>query len=232
MNRISIESKFVTNEFLFELKRYKELNISEELYSFLLAVEFPWKALGKPLTKFVEKCVESIPLESRIQGKVSEHAYLENKDQIVISVGAIVEPGAFIAGPSFIAANAVIRHGAYVRGSAYVSENCVVGHTTECKGSILLPHAKAAHYNYVGDSILGVDTNLGAGTKLANLKINHKNIILPLDNKKVDTGLKKFGAILGNRAQTGCNSVTNPGTIMLPETILFPNQTALGIIRR
>ena len=71
MNRISIESKFVTNEFLFELKRYKELNISEELYSFLLAVEFPWKALGKPLTKFVEKCVESIPLESRIQGKVS-----------------------------------------------------------------------------------------------------------------------------------------------------------------
>lgn len=232
LNRISIESKFVTNEFLFELKRHQELRITSDLYRFLLEAEFPWKALGKPLVKFVETCVEQIPLSERIKGNVSPHAFLENKDQIVVCEGAQVEAGAFIAGPAFIGPHSVVRHGAYIRGSVYISEACVVGHTTECKGSIFLPHAKAAHFNYVGDSLLGVDTNLGAGTKLANLKINQKNIILALDNKKLDTGLKKFGAILGNRSQTGCNSVTNPGTILLPETVLLPNQTALGVIRR
>ncbi|WP_158996900.1 LbetaH domain-containing protein [Pigmentibacter ruber] len=232
MNRISIESKFVTNDFLFELKRFKELNISEELYRYLLEVEYPWQALGKPLTKFIENCIQKIPPEQRIKGLVSEHVYLENKDSIVISKGAVVEAGAYISGPTFIGPEAIIRHGAYVRGSVYISQGAVVGHTTECKGSILMPSAKAAHFNYVGDSLLGVDTNLGAGTKLANLKMNHKNIILALDNKKIDSGLKKFGAVLGNRAQTGCNSVTNPGTIMLPETVLLPNHTALGVIRR
>ena len=110
----------------------------------------------------------------RIKGKVSDQAYLENKEQIVICEGVVVEPGAYIAGPTFIGPNAIVRHGAYVRGSVYISEGAVVGHTTECKGSIFLPFAKAAHFNYVGDSILGYDCNLGAGTKLANLKMNHK----------------------------------------------------------
>ncbi|WGL59104.1 hypothetical protein QEJ31_11290 [Pigmentibacter sp. JX0631] len=232
MNRISIESKFVTNDFLFELKRAKELNIPEELYRYLLEVEYPWQALGKPLTKFIENCIQKIPPEQRIKGTVSEHAFLEKKELIVVAEGAVVEAGAFISGPTYIGPEAIIRHGAYVRGSVYIAQSAIVGHTTECKGSILMPHAKAAHFNYVGDSLLGVDTNLGAGTKLANLKMNHKNIILALDNKKIDSGLKKFGAVLGNRAQTGCNSVTNPGTIMLPETVLLPNHTALGVIRR
>ena len=232
MNRISIESKFVTNDFLFELKRAKELNIPEELYRYLLEVEYPWQALGKPLTNFIENCIQKIPLDHRIKGFVSDHAFLEKKELIVIAQGAVVEAGAYISGPTFIGPEAIIRHGAYVRGSVYIAQAAVVGHTTECKGSILMPHAKAAHFNYVGDSLLGVDTNLGAGTKLANLKMNHKNIILALDNKKIDSGLKKFGAVLGNRAQTGCNSVTNPGTIMLPETVLLPNHTALGVIRR
>jgi len=232
MNRISIESKFITNEILFELKRAEELKIAKDLQEFLLQSEFPWRALGKPLTQFVENCINKIDKNDRIKGKVSDQAYLENKEQIVICEGAVVEPGAYISGPTFIGPNAIVRHGAYVRGSVYISEGAVVGHTTECKGSILLPFAKAAHFNYVGDSILGYDCNLGAGTKLANLKMNHKNIIIALDNKKVDTGLKKFGAILGNRAQTGCNSVTNPGSIMLPETVLLPNHTSLGVIRR
>lgn len=232
MNRISIESKFVSNEILFELKRAEELKITKELHIFLQESEFPWRALGKPLTHFVQSCIHTFAKNERIIGKVSEHAYLENKEEIVICEGAVVEAGAFITGPTFIGPGAVIRHGAYVRGSVYISEGAVVGHTTECKGSILLPFAKAAHFNYVGDSILGYDCNLGAGTKLANLKMNHRNIIIALDNKKIDTGLKKFGAILGNRAQTGCNSVTNPGTIMLPETLLLPNHTSLGVIRR
>lgn len=232
MNRISIESKFVSNEFLFELKRAEELKISKELQIFLQEFEFPWRVLGKPLTNFVEKCVRSMDKNERIKGKLSKQAYLENEEEIVICEGAVVEAGAYLSGPTYIGPNALVRHGAYVRGSVYISEGAVIGHTTECKGSILLPLAKAAHFNYVGDSILGYDCNLGAGTKLANLKMNHRNIIIAVDNKKTDTGLKKFGAILGNRAQTGCNSVTNPGTIMLPETVLLPNHTSLGIIRR
>lgn len=232
MYRISIESKFVTNEILFELKKSNELKISNELQFFLQQAEFPWKALGKKLNQFVENCISNVPNTQRMKGKISGQAFLENQDSIVICEGAVVESGAYISGPSFIGPNVTIRHGAYIRGSVYISEGVVIGHSTECKGSIFLPFAKAAHFNYVGDSILGHDCNLGAGTKLANLKLNHSNIIIKLDNKKIDTDLKKFGAILGNRAQTGCNSVTNPGTIMLPETMLLPNHTALGVIRR
>lgn len=231
MNKVTIEAHYVTNENLFELKRAVDLEISNELLEFLLKSQNPWCALGKPLTEFIETCVDRVDKKNRMEGTISSKAFLEKEDSIVICKGATVEAGAYISGPTYIEAGATIRHGAYVRGSVYVGAHAVVGHTTECKGSILLPHAKAAHFNYVGDSILGHDCNLGAGTKLANLKINHSTIYLRLDNKKVDTGLKKFGAILGNRAQTGCNSVTNPGTIMLPESTLLPNQTALGILR-
>lgn len=232
MHRISLESKFVTNDILFELKQADALYISLELKSFLLECEYPWKALGNTLTQFIQKNIQLIEPQHRILGQVSPAAFLDNLENIVIKEGAIVEAGAYISGPCIIECNAVVRHGAYIRGSVFVGEGAVVGHTTECKGSILLPYAKAAHFNYVGDSILGYDSNLGAGTKLANLKINHSHVSIVLDNKKVDTGLKKFGAVLGNRAQTGCNAVTNPGTIMLPEAVLFPNQTALGIVKR
>ena len=231
MNIVKIESYLVNNENLFELNKSKELEISDKLKEFLLRVQNPWMALGKSLTEFIEILIKNTQLKDRLLGEISSKAYLENEDSIVICKGAVVEPGAYICGPSYIDSGAVIRHGAYVRGSVYVGEKAVIGHTTECKGSIFLPHSKAAHFNYVGDSILGHNCNLGAGTKLANLKLNHKNIALFLDSKKVDTGLKKLGAILGNRAQTGCNSVTNPGTIMLPNAQLLPNQTAWGVIK-
>lgn len=232
MNKIIIESSFVTNENLFELNKATELQISLHLVEFLRRTENPWLVLGKTLTEFIESCIHRVPKKNRLLGQISPKAYLENEETIVVCKGAVIEPGAFVAGPCFIEEGAHIRHGAYVRGSVYVGTQAIVGHTSECKGSLLLPHAKAAHFNYVGDSILGQNSNLGAGTKLANLKINHGNICLRLDKKKIDTGLRKFGAILGNRAQTGCNSVTNPGTIMLPEATLLPNQTALGILVR
>lgn len=231
MTREATESQFVSNMFLFELENPHDVPISNELHAFLAGSQFPWELLGKSLTHFVEACVASVPQKDRLSGKIDPRAYLENEQNIVISKDAVVEAGAFISGPTFIGPHAVIRHGAYVRGSVYVSSHAVVGHTTECKGCILLPHAKAAHFNYVGDSILGYDCNLGAGTKLANLKINNTNINVAVDGKKIDTGLRKFGAILGNRAQTGCNAVTNPGTIMLPNSVLLPNQTSHGIIK-
>jgi NDP-sugar pyrophosphorylase family protein len=105
-----------------------------------------------------------------------------------------------------------------------------VGHTSELKSALLLNSAKAAHFAYVGDSILGIDCNLGAGTKCANLRLDHGLVPLRFADTVASSGLKKFGAVFGNRAQTGCNAVTNPGTLLLPHAILLPNTTGQGAI--
>jgi carbonic anhydrase/acetyltransferase-like protein (isoleucine patch superfamily) len=154
-------------------------------------------------------------------------AYLAN-DKIIIGPGTIVEPGAFIKGPVIIGNHSEIRQGAYIRGDCIVGDKCVVGHTTEMKGSILLNGAKAAHFAYVGDSILGKDVNLGAGTKLANLKMIPGTITVTIDKKRYDTGRRKLGAILGDRTETGCNSVASPGTLMGPGSIVYSGVAVPG----
>lgn len=148
-------------------------------------------------------------------------------DNIEIGPGSIVEPGAFIAGPSIIGANTQVRQGAYIRGNAIIGDNCVVGHATEIKNSILLGNSKAGHFAYIGDSILG-EVNLGAGTKLANLKIVESEVTVMIDGNKHSTGLRKLGAILADGVETGCNSVTAPGTILSKNALLYPNTTARG----
>ncbi|WP_457756164.1 hypothetical protein [Thermodesulfatator indicus] len=145
---------------------------------------------------------------------------------IEIGRGVLVEPGALIKGPTCIGDFSEVRQGAYIRGSTYVGERCVVGHTTEIKNSIMLNNAKAGHFAYLGDSILGNNVNLGAGTKLANLKLKGNTIKIRIGEEIVDTGLRKLGAILGDQVQTGCNSVTNPGTLIAPHSLILPNTTA------
>jgi NDP-sugar pyrophosphorylase family protein len=147
-------------------------------------------------------------------------AFLSN-DRIIIGPGTVVEPGAFIRGPVAIGRGCEIRQGAYVRGDCLIGNGCVVGHTTEMKGSILLDGAKAAHFAYVGDSILGKDVNLGAGTKLANLKMIPGSVVVTANRKRHDTGRRKLGAVLGDRTETGCNSVTSPGTLIGPDSVLY-----------
>jgi len=147
-------------------------------------------------------------------------AYLSN-EKIIIGPGTVVEPGAFIKGPAIIGNDSEIRQGAYIRGDCIVGNRCVVGHTTEMKGSILLDGAKAGHFAYIGDSILGGDVNLGAGTKLANLKMIPGSITVTVEKKRYDTGRRKLGAILGDHTETGCNSVTSPGTLMGPSSIVY-----------
>jgi NDP-sugar pyrophosphorylase family protein len=115
-----------------------------------------------------------------------------------------------------------------MRGNCLVGNGCVVGHTTEIKGSIMLDGAKAGHFAYIGDSILGKDVNLGAGTKLANLKMIPGNIFITIDKKFHNTGRRKLGAILGDRTETGCNSVTSPGTLMEPRSIVYSGLTVAG----
>ena len=148
-------------------------------------------------------------------------AYLFN-DRILIGSDTIIEPGALIKGPVAIGGNTEIRQGAYVRRDCIVGNGCIVGHTTEIKGSIMLDGAKAGHFAYIGDSILGNEVNLGAGTKLANLKMIPGTVTVRSGKKLVDTGRRKIGAILGDRTETGCNSVTSPGTLMGPKSIVYP----------
>ena len=148
-------------------------------------------------------------------------------DEICIGQGTVIEPGAMIKGPTIIGDNTEIRQGAYIRGNVLVGDKCVVGHTTEMKSAVMLGGSKAGHFAYIGDSILG-RVNLGAGTKLANLKIIESKVILTIEGKKYATGLRKFGAILADGVETGCNSVTTPGTILSKNTLLYPNGTARG----
>lgn len=146
-------------------------------------------------------------------------------NQIQLGKGTVIEPGALIKENSIVGDYTEIRQGAYMRGSCLVGDRCVVGHTTEMKNAVMIDDAKAGHFAYIGDSILGNNVNLGAGTKLANLKITQSHMVLRINKEKYDTGLRKFGAIMGDNVETGCNSVTNPGTLLGPGSMVFPNST-------
>lgn len=149
-------------------------------------------------------------------------------DTISIGDGTVIEPGALIKGPTIIGKNTEIRQGAYIRGNCLISDRCVVGHTTEMKNAIMLNNAKAGHFAYIGDSILGNNVNLGAGTKLANLKIVGSEVNLKIKDRTYKTGLRKFGAILGDGVETGCNSVINPGVLLGKTSIVYPNINVKG----
>ena len=148
---------------------------------------------------------------------------------IIIHSSATIDSGASLIGPCYIGPRAVVRSGAYVREYSWICADAVVGHATEVKHSILLPGAKAPHFNYVGDSILGKDVNLGAGTKLSNLRNDGGEVHVRLNGERLPSGLRKFGAVLGEGVATGCNSVTNPGVVLGCNSTVWPNATVTGI---
>ena len=180
--------------------------------------------LGKGLAALLDEILSELNVgdEPVIKGDVSPHAFL--KGRVYVAEGAKVEETAYIQGPAYIGPHCEIRHGAYIRGNVYVGAKAVVGHTTEVKNAIFFDHAKAGHFAYVGDSILGRNVNLGAGTKLANLKLKGDGVkvLLPATMAPHQTGLRKLGAIMGDNAQTGCNSVLSPGAILMPDTGVMP----------
>lgn len=143
-------------------------------------------------------------------------------EDIHLAPGAVVEPGALIKGPTIVGSCTEVRQGAYIRGKCIVGKGCVVGHTTEMKSSVMLDNSKAGHFAYIGDSILGNSTNLGAGTKLANLKMREGNVHLRIGGELLDTGLRKLGAIIGDDVEIGCNSVTNPGCLLGKGSMILP----------
>ncbi len=148
-------------------------------------------------------------------------SYLEG-NSIQIGKGVIVEEGAFLGGFNLIGDNNEIRNGAYVRGEVITGKGCVLGHVSEIKSSIFLNNSKAPHFAYVGDSVLGNNVNLGAGTKISNLKIYGNEISIIHEGGKINTGLRKFGAIIGDNVETGCNSVLNPGVILGRNCLVYP----------
>lgn len=169
-------------------------------------------------------------LTYRIEVEIPPGVYLERSDLISIGEGTILEPGVFLAGPCVIGKGCKIRHGAYLREGVICGNRCTIGHATEVKHSILFDGASAAHFCYVGDSILGNDVNLGAGVKCANLRFDRREISIDCEGKKVATGLKKLGGIVGDRVQIGCNCVLNPGTLIGMDAVSFPLMNLQGYI--
>ena len=189
---------------------------------------YAWEAIpaiGAYLARYRARAGDS----NVVAGTVMENATLLGAG-IWIGEGTVVEPGALIKAPALIGRHCEIRHGAYLRGNVILGDHAVVGHASEVKNAVLLNHAQAPHFAYVGDSILGNRVNLGAGTKLANLKIVEGNVTVRASGQVYDTGLRKFGALIGDDVEIGCNSVTSPGTVLSRGCLVYANTTVRGFI--
>jgi NDP-sugar pyrophosphorylase family protein len=193
---------------LFDLKQTEHAAIFADC-------KYAWEALKK-----IESHLKA-NLKPGLENKCDGVAFIG--DDVSIGEGTVVEDGAMIKGPAIIGRNCQIRHNAYIRENVIIGDNCVVGNSTEIKNSLLFNHAAAPHFNYVGDSILGCKAHLGAGVKISNFKLFPGNITIEIDGKPFDTGLRKFGALLGDNAEAGCNAVLNPGSIIGRGAAVYPN---------
>ena len=199
-------------EDLYDLKETIAVDIFDGL-------KFPWEVLPK-IKDFIIKLGETLP----------EDRYERKGEDIWIAKSAKVFPSAYIAGPCIIDEDAEVRHCAFIRGSAIVGKGCVVGNSTELKNVILFNKVQVPHYNYVGDSILGFKAHMGAGSITSNVKSDKTLVVVKSDGENIETGLKKFGAMLGDNVEVGCNSVLNPGTVVGRSTNIYPTSCVRGYI--
>jgi NDP-sugar pyrophosphorylase family protein len=200
---------------LFDLAQSEHARIFE-------GCQYAWEALAK--IKDYLKANLRPGLRNRCEGV----AYVG--EQVFIGEGTIVEDGAMIKGPAIIGSNCEIRHNAYIRDNVIIGNNCVIGNSCELKNAFLFNHATVPHFNYVGDSILGYKAHLGAGAKLSNFKVTAGNVCIEADGKRLDTGLRKFGALLGDNTDIGCNAVLNPGSIIGRGSVIYPNANWRGVL--
>lgn len=175
------------------------------------------------LTKLLEELGSSLPEVNHDSITVDE------SDGIVhIHPQAIIEPGSHFIGPCFVGEGAKVRHGAYLRQGSWIAELAKVGHASEIKHSLLMPRSQAPHFNYIGDSLVGYGANLGAGVKLSNLRHDDGPVRVKFGDELIPSGLRKFGALIGSGVKLGCNTVTNPGTILGQGCMSSPNTTITG----
>ena len=190
-----------------------------------------WEPLSQ-VGRFALEYIMRIEGDETVFGTLMDGAYIDDRNAVVVGEGTVIEPGAFIQGPAIIGKNCQIRHGAYIRGDVVIGNDCIIGHASELKNCIMLDTAQCPHFAYVGDSIVGRKVNLGAGTKLSNVPVvsakdektgKRPSIKLRVEGKVYDTHLAKFGAIIGDGSQIGCNVATNPGCLVGPNTLVYPN---------
>ena len=181
--------------------------------------EYPWEALGG-IKQFIIEIGRTLPADE----------YEEVSEQVWIARDAKIYPNNYIAGPCIIGHETEVRPGAFVRGSALVGSHCVVGNSTELKNVILLDNVQVPHYNYVGDSILGYRSHMGAGSITSNVKSDKKLIVVRCGEERIETGLKKMGAMLGDGVEVGCNSVLNPGTVIGRNSNVYPTSCVRGTV--
>ena len=186
--------------------------------AYLSAFEYPWQAL-----KGIKDLILSI-------GPTLGDDYTETAPQVWVHNSATVAPTAYLGAPCIIGPNTDVRHCAFVRGSALVGEGCVVGNSVELKNVILFDKVQVPHYNYVGDSILGYKAHMGAGSLTSNVKSDKTLVIVKDGADQYPTGLKKFGAMLGDCVEVGCNSVLNPGTVVGPNSNIYPLSCVRGVV--
>ena len=186
---------------------------------YLSKFTYPWEAL-KGISEFIITLGKTL----------SPDEYDNPSENVWVHKTAKVFPTAYLGSPCIIGANTEVRHGAFIRGSALVGENCVVGNSVELKNVILFDNVQTPHYNYVGDSILGYKSHMGAGSITSNVKSDKTNVIVKSDDEKIETGIKKIGAMLGDFVEVGCNSVLNPGTVIGRNSNIYPTSCVRGVI--
>ena len=190
-----------------------------EASDYLLQYEYPWQAIDG-IKDFIISMI----------GSLDKQEYIETNENIMIHKTAVVAPSAFIGAPCIIGEKSEIRHGAFIRGSAFIGKNCVVGNSTELKNVILFDGVQIPHYNYVGDSILGYKAHMGAGAITSNVKSDYSKVVVRNGSKCIDTGRKKCGAMIGDYAEIGCNTVLNPGTVIGRHTNIYPLSIVRGTV--
>ena len=185
---------------------------------YLANYEYPWQALGG---------IKNLILElSQTLGE----DYIETAPHVWVHKTATVAPTAYLGSPCIIGAGTEVRHCAFIRGSALVGEGCVVGNSVELKNVILFDSVQVPHYNYVGDSILGYKSHMGAGSLTSNVKSDKTLVVVKSGDEKIETGLKKFGAMIGDYVEVGCNSVLNPGTVVGKNSNIYPLSCVRGTV--
>ena len=186
--------------------------------SYLSQFTYPWEAL-KGIKEFIVQL-----------GSTLGDDYQEVSPQVWVHRTATVAPTAYLGAPCIIGAGTEVRHCAFIRGSALEGENCVVGNSVELKNVILFDNVQTPHYNYVGDSILGYKSHMGAGSVTSNVKSDKTLVVVKDGKEQIPTGLKKFGAMLGDFVEVGCNSVLNPGTVIGRHSNVYPTSCVRGVV--
>jgi len=186
---------------------------------YLRQYTYPWEALKGIKAEII-----------RLGEGLDKTQYTEVAPQVWVHVTATVAPTAYLGAPCIIGAKTEVRHGAFVRGSALVGEGCVVGNSVELKNVIIFDSVQVPHYNYVGDSILGYKSHMGAGSITSNVKSDKTLVVVRSGEEAIETGLKKMGAMLGDLVEVGCNSVLNPGTVIGRDTQVYPLSSVRGVV--